>query len=379
MRFLIAPDSFKGSLTAMQVCTTIERAITEVWPTASTILMPMADGGEGTVDAVINAVDGQYVETEVTGPLGNKVLTTWGLTTQSEPTAIIEVANICGLPMVATQERNPLHTTSYGVGEVMLEALDQGIRSFVIGLGGSATNDGGIGLLTALGVRFYNKNNEQLTGYGRDLEQIAAIDYSKLDNRIKECRIVAASDVENPLLGPSGATAVFAPQKGATPEIVHMMEQHMQHYAQLINDHLMQTYHELPGGGAAGGIGFALLTIGATIAPGAQVVAETMKLDEQLPHVDWVITGEGMSDHQTLFGKLPFYIATRAKQYDKQCLLISGSLGTNAEALAEHFAGYFATILRPTDLATCLQEAEQNLLQVSKQIMQLMKNMHTSK
>lgn len=373
MKFVVAPDSYKGSLSSVATGRTMARAITDEMPGATVIPVAMADGGEGTVEAIVSATGGSLVPVVATGPLGEEVEACWGVSGEDERTAVLETANIAGLAMVPESRRNPLHTTTRGLGELLASALDAGKRSFIIGLGGSATNDGGMGLLAALGVQFRDASGQPLTGFGRDLEAVRHADYSGLDPRLAECEIVAASDVRNPLCGPEGSSCIFGPQKGADDDLVRAMDAAMSRYAQVIEAHLGQSFQELPGSGAAGGLGFALRTIGASLVPGAQVVADAVRLDAKLAGADWVITGEGMSDAQTLYGKLPLYVAQAARRAGARCLLLSGSIGKEPGALYDHFDGCFSAIRRPADLATCMREAEDNVYRACREIVRVIK------
>jgi len=373
MKFVIAPDSFKGSLSSREAGECIALAIQQVIEGCETCVVPMADGGEGTVEALLAATGGEKVEVNVTGPLGEEADTCYGIIQRDgERTAVIEAANICGLTMVPPQQRNPMHTTSRGIGEVIRDALDRDIRSFVIGLGGSATNDGGIGLLSALGVRFATRDGEELAGYGGELAVVAQTDIEGLDPRISQCRLTIACDVTNPLLGEAGATAVYGPQKGATREDLAVLEQGMTVYADLVEAGFARSCRDLPGAGAAGGLGFALLLLGGQIVPGAQVIDQMTGLRQQIAEADWVITGEGRSDSQTLYGKLPFHVAQLAKAAGKPVILISGSLGEGSERLYDEFTACFSIVRGPASLEECMRDAANNLSACTRQIARLL-------
>jgi len=362
MKIVLAPDSFKGSLSAVRVCSIMEQAMREELPDAEIVSVPMADGGEGTVDAIVRAVSGRMVELTASGPLGLPIRTGFGEISQnSERCAVIEVAGLFGLPMLTEEARNPLNTTSRGLGDAIRIALDMGYRRIYIGLGGSSTNDGGMGMLSALGARFYGATGEELRGFGRDLAGLRRIDLSGMDNRLMECTLIAASDVTNPLLGPQGATRVYGPQKGADSKMLDLLDEAMEKYADLLEGATVVRHRDSAGAGAAGGIGFALLTMGARIRPGAEVVGLLSGLDDQIRSADWVVTGEGSSDSQTLYGKLPIYVANRAKAAGKPTLLLSGSLGDDWQSLLPYFAGCLSTVTRPSSLEECLLHAERNL------------------
>lgn len=379
MRFVVAPDSFKGSLSAAKAGEVMARAISLEMPDANVRVIPMADGGEGTVETLVSACNGELVPLEVTGPLGERVETNYGLIAgegDEKPRVIMEAANIFGLTMVPPEQRNPLLTTSAGMGEVIKHVLDQGIRRIVIGLGGSSTNDGGMGMLGALGVEFKDQQGNALKGFGRDLEQVAFTDFTGLDTRLNDCEIIVASDVNNPLCGEDGATSVYGPQKGATPEMVVLLDGAMDRYADVVEATLGQAFRHTHGAGAAGGLGFALRAIGATIVSGAQVVGEMTNLQEHIRQADWVLTGEGKSDHQTLSGKLPYSVAQRAKEAGKKVLLISGSIGEGSEGLYETFTACFSIVPKPSTLEVCIAEAELNLFVCTRNIIRMINASH---
>lgn len=355
MKIVIAPDSFKGSLTATEVARTMREACLEAINDAEIEMIPMADGGEGTVEALVNATNGKWIVTNCTGPLGDEVETQYGIL--GNGTVVFEVANTSGLPMVPVEKRNPFKTTSYGLGQLIIEALDQGRRSMIIGLGGSATNDGGLGLLHALGVRFYDKAGEVVGYYGEDLLKVKSVSLEHLDRRIFECNITIASDVDNPLCGEKGASAVFGPQKGATKEQVKILDEALKIYANLIEDKIKQGFQHTPGAGAAGGLGFALLTLGGQIEAGAEVVAKAVSLEDKLKSADVLITGEGQSDEQTLHGKAPAYVAKLSEPYGVKKILISGALGNGYQSLYTLFDGCFSITRGPIDLERCIEQA----------------------
>lgn len=374
MKIVVAPDSYKGSLTAAQVGETIARALRQEIPHSEIKVIPMADGGEGTVDALVQAAGGKKVHLRASGPLGKPVDTYYGIIdANGRKTAVIEAGNICGLPMVPAGQRNPLNTTSRGLGEVMRAALDEGIRSMVIGLGGSATNDGGLGMLIALGGEFRLQDGSAAEGYGRELAQLAQVKLDQLDPRLQACKMTIACDVTNPLLGEQGATHVFGPQKGATPEQVMLLDQAMNGYANLVESSLAVALRDRPGAGAAGGLGFAYMALGAEVIPGAKVVEEMTGLRQHIAAADWVFTGEGRSDEQTLYGKLPFHVAQLAKQAGVKAILISGSLGEGSDKLAEHFVGCFSIVQGPSTLEACMAEGEQRLFAAASNIARLLK------
>ncbi|WP_166245500.1 glycerate kinase [Paenibacillus turpanensis] len=391
MNIVVAPDSYKGSLTAVQVGETMAKALQSELPDAIIHIIPMADGGEGTVDAVLRATGGRRIEAKVTGPLGEAVETYFGtFTDERGPGAVIEAANICGLTMVPKDRRNPRFTTTRGLGEMIRIALDQGIRRMLIGLGGSATNDGGLGMLCALGAQALAPDERSLQGFGADLFGITSLSLQQLDPRLAECELVIASDVRNALLGPEGASYVFAPQKGAAAHELAEWDEAMCRYAELLEfeaanvmklnsraGDLPMRLRELAGAGAAGGLGFALLAIGGRIISGAQAVEQICGLHALIGRCDWVLTGEGRSDGQTLQGKLPFYVAELARAAGKRAVLISGSLGGGSEQLTPYFAGCFAALREPADVEECMRNAEQNVLECTRSVARLIRHFTT--
>lgn len=371
MRILIVPDSYKGSLTAIEVADTMASAVKAELPDAEVRRFPLADGGEGTVDALVAAQSGQIVPIEVTGPLGERSAAYYGVIGSM---VVLEAANLCGLTMVPSEQRNPLHTTSRALGEAIVMALDQGFTQFTIGLGGSSTNDGGIGMLSALGAVFTDKTGETLRGYGQDLLELAAVDLGSLDPRLAQCRITVACDVKNPLVGAEGATFVYGPQKGASPDMCQTLDRAMAGYAGKLEASLGAAEGNLrdtPGAGAAGGLGFALLALGAKLVPGAQVMEELTGLREAAQTADWVLTGEGRSDGQTLYGKLPIHVARVAREEGARAVLISGSLGADSELLMSEFAGCFSIVEQPSTLQDCMDNAESLLYRCTRNVMRL--------
>lgn len=334
MRIVIAPDSFKGSLSATAVAEALADGIAAVWPDADIVQQPVADGGEGTVDALVTATAGRFIVTEVTGPLGEPVLARWGILGDGT-TAVIEVAAASGIVLVPPKQRNPLHTTSRGTGELMRAALDAGCERIIVGLGGSATNDGGAGLAQALGARLLDEAGDDLPPGGAALARLAHVDVGGLDRRLAGVEVIAATDVTNPLLGPTGASAVFGPQKGASPDDVQLLEAALTRYADILAQQVGRgDVRDAPGAGAAGGIGAGMLAFcGATLRSGADVVLEAVGLEELVRKADLVITGEGKLDGQTAYGKAPLAVARVAKRYDKPVIVVAGMLGAGVEKL----------------------------------------------
>ncbi|GAA0454553.1 glycerate kinase [Alkalibacillus silvisoli] len=361
MKITISPDSFKGSLSAKQASNMIEEGCQTVFSKAVCRKIPMADGGEGTVDALIYSTNGKRLHYDVTGPLGNTISTFMGESGVNHE-ALIEVASVCGLVQVPESKRCPLNTTSYGLGELISIALDEGYRKLLIGLGGSATNDGGLGMLQALGAKFYNYEGDEVGSFGRDLLNVDQVDLQGLDSRLQDCDIKVASDVENPLCEENGASHVFGPQKGATEEVVEQMDVALAHYSTVVETALSKSFANTKGAGAAGGLGFALMSIGAVITSGAEVIGEVTQLEEQIRTSDLVITGEGKSDFQTFYGKAPGYVAKLAKKHDIPCILISGAIDDQEGKLRELFLGVFSITNEPMSLAECMDNAEKLLL-----------------
>jgi len=370
-RMVIAMDSFKGSLSSVQAGNIVKKALLAHFPGAEAEVVPMADGGEGTLEAIAAAAGGRIVPMNATGPLGSPVKTAYVI---RDDTAVLETAHVAGLTMVPQDHRHPYRTTTAGLGELMRSALDAGIRKFVIGLGGSATCDGGIGMLRAFGARFLDADGRELKGCGADLLRLHAVDLAGLDPRLKDCEIIAASDVTNPLCGPQGASIVFAPQKGASADEADLLDRHMARYAALMENALGRSLQNTPGAGAAGGLGFALLALGAQIRSGAEMILELSGFREKLARADWVITGEGRSDRQTLYGKLPFRVAQIAKACGVPAILISGSLGEGAGELGEHFAGCFAAVREPASVQECMAQAEPLLFSCAANVFRLLRH-----
>ncbi|GCE20506.1 glycerate kinase [Dictyobacter kobayashii] len=346
MRILIAPQALKGSLSAAETGAAIAQGVLSVFPAANLTIIPIADGGEGTVQALVDATHGQLHRQTVTGPLGEPVEAFYGLTGDGQ-TAVIEMAASSGLPLVAAEQRNPLLTTTYGVGELITAALDQGCRHFILGIGGSATNDGGAGMAQALGVEFLDADSASLPFGGAALARLARIDTSKLDPRIKECAFDVACDVTNPLCGPTGASAIYGPQKGATPAMVEELDAALAHYAHIIQHELKQSVADIPGSGAAGGLGAGMLAfLGANLRAGAQIILEALRVEEYMKNSDLVITAEGQLDEQTAYGKSVGAIAGLARAYKLPVLAVAGGLGKNYRGIYD--LGIDGLIVLPT-------------------------------
>jgi len=369
MKIVIAPDSFKESLTAPEVARLVEQGFRAILPDAEYVLLPIADGGEGTVEAMVAATGGTLHPVPVTGPIGKPVDGFYGLSGAGD-TAFIEMAAASGLELVPPDKRNPLLTTSRGTGELILAALDRGVRELIIGIGGSATNDGGVGMLQALGVRMLDTNGREVVPGGGGLGDLAEIDVSGLDKRLARCRVQVACDVDNPLTGPRGASAVFGPQKGATAAMVAELDANMAKFGTLLENLTGESILDRPGAGAAGGMGAALLgVLEATLRPGVEIVIEAVQLEDALVDADLVITGEGKLDGQTAGGKAPAGVARAAARHGVPVIGIGGSLGRDLvmDALTG-FGAMFASVSRPCSLAEALDEAGENVLQTARSI-----------
>ena len=336
MKIIIAPDSYKESLTAMEVATAIEAGFRQVMPDAEYIKLPMADGGEGTVQSLVDASNGTIIEHQVTGPLGEQVPAFFGIMGDSK-TAVIEMAAASGLQLVSPEQRNPMITTSYGTGELILAALDYGVKHIIIGIGGSATNDGGIGMAQALGVQLLDNNGQELGFGGQALAQLASIDITTVDSRLAHIKLEVACDVDNPLCGEKGASHIFGPQKGATPAMVAELDQHLAYYAAIIKRDLAIDVKDMVGAGAAGGMGAALLGLfNAQLRSGIEIVIDAVNLGYIIKDADLVITGEGRIDSQTIHGKTPIGVARTAKKYHKPVIGIAGCLSQDCGVVYEH-------------------------------------------
>ncbi|MUK88733.1 glycerate kinase [Ornithinibacillus sp. L9] len=367
MKIVVAPDSFKGSLTQVEAASIIKKAVMEANPSHQVIMKPMADGGEGTVDALLNASSkSERITIQVTGPLGDNVTTSMGIV--NNDMAIIEVASISGLTMVPKEKRDPYQTTTYGIGEAILIALNRGLRKFVIGLGGSATNDGGFGMLQALGAQFMNKDGITVGKFGRDLLDMERVDFSSIDPRIAHCDIQIASDVDNPLCGENGASNIFGPQKGATSKQVELLDQALMKYSQFIQEEISQSLASTPGAGAAGGLGFGFLVLGGRIVSGAKLIGETIELKQAISNADLVITGEGKSDKQTLFGKAPGQVAEIAKKCNIPIWLVSGSV-SDETLLRSIFSIVHSTMDKGQTVEQAMKDAEMLLYKKIKYLL----------
>lgn len=365
MKIVLAPDSFKESMSAAQAIAAMRDGVLRALPDADCVGVPMADGGEGTVDAVVDALDGERVTVQVADALGRPVPATYGYVA-ARRLAVIEMAAAAGLELIRPDERDALHTSTFGVGELIADALDRGATEFLVGLGGSATNDGGAGLLTALGARLTDVDGAPLPPGGAALDALHAVDRDGLDPRLAGVRIQLACDVTAPLLGPTGASAVFGPQKGASPDDVIRLDAALARFAAVTGS----VHAETPGAGAAGGLGFALLEfLGATSRPGVEVVAETVGLARALHGAAWVFTGEGSVDAQTMMGKTPFGVAEVAARTGAKVVIFAGRVAPDASVLLEHGVDEIVGITpEGTPLEQALREGPASLARAAEQL-----------
>ena len=379
MKVVVAIDSFKGSLSSIDAGEITASAIREVDKNIDVKIFPLADGGEGTVDALTRGLGGKIISTEVTGPLGNKIQSRYGII---KNIAVIEMADASGITLVPIEKRNPLNTTTYGLGELILKAIDDGCREFIIGIGGSATNDCGLGMLTALGVKFLRADDSTVGIYGGDLKDVATVDVSNLNPILKECKFRIACDVTNPLYGENGCSYVYAPQKGATPEIVREMDSWIKNFAEKVESQLGLSGAENFGAGAAGGLGYAFHTfLNGKLVPGINLVLDAINIKNSLATADFVITGEGRLDFQTAMGKAPIGVAKLAKKINPKVKVIAvcGSATPEAVEVNQHgIDAYFPILHAVTTLEDALnfETAKLNLYQTVTQIFRLIKNIN---
>lgn len=375
MKIVIAPDSFKENLTSLEVAACVEKGIKRVLPRAKCIKIPMADGGEGTVQSLVDATGGKIIKKQVTGPMGEPVSARYGILGDGA-TAVIEMAEASGLPLVPREQRDPLKATTYGTGELILDALSKGVKAIIIGIGGSATVDGGSGMAQALGVRFLQKNGKEITerGSGGMLEKIAKIDMGGVDPRLKNVAITIASDVENPLCGRKGAARVFGPQKGATPAMVETLDRNLKQFGGVIKRDLRIDVVKLSGAGAAGGLGAGLVAFAkAKLKSGIDLVIEKTDLKNYLKGADLVITGEGRVDFQTAFGKTPAGVAKAAKKFKVPVVAIGGGLADDARGVFEHgIDGLASATVRDMELATALKNSRQYLEDAGERVIRML-------
>ncbi|MCI1910627.1 MAG: glycerate kinase [Lactobacillus amylovorus] len=373
MKFVLAPDSFKESMTAKEVCQAMENGIRKVLPDAKIISVPMSDGGEGTMDSLIDATNGQKYAVKVTEPLGTPVTAHYGIL-GDQKTAIIEMAEASGLSYVPQDKRTPAtikKTTTFGTGELINAALKHDVTRVIIGLGGSSTNDGGSGMAQAIGVKFFDHNDHEITKKlgGGDLKQITRIDTIDINPKIKKTKFLLASDVTNPLTGTNGASYVFGPQKGADQATAKELDENLSHYAKIIGQNIAQT----PGSGAAGGLGAGLLAFThAKIYPGVKLVANEVHLAEKIKEADYVFTGEGGTDFQTQFGKTPYGVAQIAKKYDVPVISLAGYIGKGIDHLYDKgFTAIFGILAKAENIDQALKDGPQNVERTTENVVRL--------
>jgi len=375
LKIVIAPDSFKESLNASEVALVIEKGIRRADVHADIIKMPLADGGEGTVKALVDSADGTMIEHTVTGPLGKEIRASYGVI--DEKIAVIEIAAAAGLDSISEEERNPLATTTYGVGELILHALDQGIRQFLIGLGGSGTNDGGIGMAQALGAEIVDKNGEPVSFGGTGLAEVHHISTQRMDARLKDCTFEVACDVNNPLTGPTGASYIYGPQKGADKDMVARLDQAMEKYGQTIKAELGVDVSETEGAGAAGGLGAGFIAfLDAKLKRGIELISEMTNIESYIKDADVVITGEGKIDDQTVYGKTPAGVAKIAKKHDVPVIAITGANQVTNQGIYEAgIDAIFSIANGPMSLEESLIKSEWLIENLSENLMRLIIHM----
>lgn len=371
-RLVLAPDSFKESMCAKEVCEAMEEGIKRIFPEAKCIKVPMADGGEGTLEALIDATKGKIMTKEVTGPLGEKVMASYGLL-GDQKTAVIEMAQAAGLDLVPIHKRNPLLTTTYGVGELIKAALEQGVSRVMIAIGGSATNDAGVGMLQALGARFKDKHGKEIGFGGSEVGKIEQIDLTGIDTRLNQVSIEVACDVTNPLTGPNGASYVFGKQKGATDEMVEELDQALSHFAKVTYKTLGQDINDLKGAGAAGGLGAALAGFcKGKLIPGVDLVVKYAGLEEKIKGAQYILTGEGSIDGQTQYGKTITGVAKVAKQYGIPLIALGGRVTKESETLYDlGVSAIFSITPSAMPLEEAMAKGKENMVRTTENICRL--------
>ena len=373
MKIVIAPQTFKGSISALDAARAMRDGVSRAAPDAEIALVPVADGGDGTLETLVEGSGGEIRSIEVTGPLGERRAAEWGAMGDRR-TAVIEMARTSGLALVPDADRNPLTATTFGLGEAIASALDAGFRRFIIGIGGSATNDAGAGMAQALGVRLLDRAGGDLPHGGAALVNLHSIDMSGLDARIRECEMLVACDVNNPLTGPTGASAIYGPQKGTTPQMVAQLDAALAHFARIALRDIGADISEVPGAGAAGGLGGGLIAFtNARLMAGVDIVLDTVNLDNFLKDADLVITGEGSIDHSTIYNKAPVGVAARAKQRGIPVVAIAGSLGNGFQDVREHGIDALTAITTaPMTLDEASERAAELIADSTEQALRLM-------
>ena len=370
MKILVAPDSFKESLSAEDVAKAVGRGFQSIFPDAQLVLLPVADGGEGTTDSLVAATQGQRFTQQATGPLGEPVEAFWGLLGDGK-TAVVEMAAASGLDLIDSSQRDPLGATTRGTGELILAAVEQGAKHVIVGLGGSATNDGGAGMLQALGLGLLDAKGQQIPPGGAGLAKLDHIDLTSLDSRLAEVRFDVACDVDNPLIGDNGASAIFGPQKGATPEMVKLLDANLAHFAKITQQATAKDIVSIPGAGAAGGLGGAFLGyLNATLKSGIDIVLDAVEYESHLQDVSLVITGEGRIDSQTIRGKTPIGVSKRAKAFGNiPVIALAGSVSEDSDVVHEHgIDALFSVVPGVVSLDNALADADENLYRTARNI-----------
>jgi glycerate kinase len=374
MKIVAAIDSFKGSISSLEAGYAVSSGFRSVNNSAEVVVCPLADGGEGTVEALAEGMNGRLYTITVTGPLGTPVSCTYAVIEETM-TAVIEMSGAAGITLISKDDLDPFHATTYGVGEVIIDAIDKGCRRFIIGIGGSATNDGGAGMLQALGYGLLDEKGDQIPRGAIGLKDLKTIDEDNVIPELKECQFMIACDVTNPLCGPNGCSVIYGPQKGATPSMIEDMDRWLSRYASICHDIKEDADMQYPGTGAAGGMGYAFKTFtNATLKPGIDIVIEETRLEDYIQDADLVVTGEGMLDHQTAMGKAPIGVARLAKKYNKKVIAFAGAVKMDAEECNKNGIDAFFPIVRGiTTLEEAMnpQNAKDNLTATAKQVMRL--------
>lgn len=373
LTILLAPDSFKESMTAKEACEAMERGIRKANSNITCIHVPMADGGEGTMQSLVDATGGKTYTINVIGPLGNVVEASYGILGDGK-TGILEMASASGIHLVPIEKRDPLITTTYGTGQLIKACLEHGVKRLLIGIGGSATNDGGAGVAQALGGKFLDREGNEISFGGGQLDKIAKIDLTNFDTRLKEVVVEVACDVTNPLCGETGASNVFGPQKGATPKMIDILDKNLRHFAEIIKEQIGKDVIEVPGAGAAGGLGAGLMAfLNGTLKKGIEMVIQYSGLDEKVKEADMVWTGEGSIDFQTQYGKTPLGVAAVAKKYNKPVIALAGRVGNDIEVLYEKGIDAIFSIMRGvTSLEDALSKGQENIEKTAENIIRLL-------
>ena len=374
MKVIIAPQSFKGSVSALAAAKALQRGVLAAVPEANTVLVPVADGGDGTLDALVDSTNGQFFRSVVTGPLGQPIEAMWGVMGDGQ-TAVVEMARASGLALVPPKSRNPRLTTTHGTGQIIREALDRKVSHIIVGLGGSATNDGGAGMANALGALFLDEEGRPIPVGGAALARLDRVDASNLHPKLSSTTIVGATDVTNPLCGPTGASAIYGPQKGASAEVVAELDAALLNFAQVLHRDLGQDVADLPGAGAAGGLGAGLIAFaGAQLRSGIDMVCDVLGFDNHLEGANLVITGEGRADQSTIYDKAPVGVARRALRQGVPTVLLAGSLGPGYEELQHHgIAGVVCIADQPMSFAQSLNRTEELLEAAAQRTIRLLR------